>query len=41
MRLNEGELRAVVRDRGEPAGRAKDHGPLFAGPGLFSEEEPS
>lgn len=41
VRLNEGELRAVVRDRGEPAGRAKDHGPLFAAPELFSEEEPS
>lgn len=39
VRLHEGELRAVVRDRGEKRPGGDDHGPLFAARGLFGEDE--
>jgi exodeoxyribonuclease VII large subunit len=41
VRLHEGELGAVVRDRGVQPDQRKQPGPLFAERGLFSEEEPS
>jgi len=41
VRLNEGELRAVVRDRGQEKPGPGDHGPLFAERDLFAEDEPA